>query len=592
MMTRTFCILSLILCFAVSAVAVPAKPGWHTFTQSDGSTLKVQAVGDAFNNAILTTDGLTVARGDDGDFYYISSITGLTAMRAHDVEHRSAAEQAFIKAQRASLAMQVKSYDMPGSAGRLRGVGSNAQASVPATGERPIPIILVEFQDKKFANTREQIIDAMLTGSESVGQYFRDQSNGLYQPVFDVHGIYTLSQDREYYGGHEGTTKDKGIGWLVTEACQLAAADGVSFKPYDTNNDYQCDVVIVIFAGVGEAQAAMSYPNAIWPCNWTLEAAQYYKRGGNGAFSPNPGDPYVDHFAVFNELHGSYDQGKTLDGIGTFVHEFGHCLGLPDMYDTGHNDNYGMGNWDVMCLGCYGNDGYLPVGYSAYEKAFMNWIEYIDPEPDTYYTLPVWNQKTQETDQAVRVVSDLNRNEYFIFENRKRVGWDRCLPGQGIMVTHITYSPSYWTNNKPNNEAIQLITLLPADNKLSKYTESGDLWPQNRHDAVTDESIPAAVLNMTPGGEIIGNAGMLGKPVTEMRINQDGTASFWYMKQVHHTGDVNHDNNVSIKDVTLLINYLLSNSSDVCTTCADVKQDAVVNIGDVTALINLLLTSE
>ena len=586
MMTKTLCVLSLVLCFAVSAVAVPAKPGWHTITQSDGSTLKLQTVGNAFNNAILTTDGLTVARGSDGDFYYTSSLTGLTAVRAHEADKRSAAEKAFVQAQYDALQMQVNPYKVP-----LRATGSNAQAAVPAQGERLIPIILVEFQDKKFNNTREAIIDAMLAGEVSVGQYFRDQSNGMYQPVFDVHGIYTLSQNRAYYGGHENTTKDKGIGWLVTEACQLAAADGVSFSPYDTNNDYYCDVVIVIFAGVGEAQASMNCPDAIWPCNWTLEAAKYYKRGGNGPFSPNQGGPYVNHFAVFNELHGSYENGKTIDGIGTFVHEFGHCLGLPDMYDTGNSDYYGMGNWDIMCQGCYANDGYSPVGYSAYEKAFMNWVEYIEPEPNTYYTLPVWNQKNVETDKAVRIVSGLNKNEYFIFENRKRVGWDRFLPGEGIMVTHITYSPSYWTNNKPNNEAIQLITLLPADNKLSKHTESGDLWPQFRHEALTDETTPATILNMTPGGEIIGNAGFLGKPVTEMKINQDGSASFWYMKKVHTQGDVNHDNQVNITDVTVLINYLLSGEG-ACTVCADVNGDESVSITDVTVLINKLLSGE
>ena len=181
---------------------------------------------------------------------------------------------------------------------------------------------------------------------------------------------------------------------------------------------------------------------------------------------------------MFNELHGSNDNGKSIDGIGTFVHEFGHCLGLPDLYDTGNNDNYGMGNWDVMCLGCYANDSYSPVGYSAYEKVFMGWVNYITPEPNTYYTLPAWNQKTRESDKAVCIVSDVNKNEYFIFENRQRTGWDRSLPGTGILVTHITYSPSYWTNNKPNNDKIQLVTLLPADNKLSKYSESGDTWPQ------------------------------------------------------------------------------------------------------------------
>ena len=542
-MKKKFFILSVLLCCAIVAVAIPAKPGWQTITQSDGTTLKVKTVGNAFNNALLTADGLTVDRGRDGDFYYTSSLTGLTAMRAHEAGQRTAAEKAFIQAQRGALQMQFQPYRLPANKGKLNAVGSNASADVPAMGERHIPIILVEFQDKKFNNTRERIIEAMLTGDESVGQYFHDQSNGMYHPVFDVYGIYCLSQDREYYGGHNGTTKDKGIGWLVTEACQLAADDGVSFQPYDTNGDRFCDVVIVIFAGVGEAQAKVYHPEAIWPCNWTLDAAKYYNRGGHGAFSPNPGEPYVNHFAVFNELYGSNDNGRTIDGIGTFVHEFGHCLGLPDLYDTAGNDNYGMGNWDVMCLGCYCNDGYTPVGYSAYEKVFMGWVDFIKPVANTYYTLTPWNQ-------------------------------------------------SQWTNNKPNNEKIQLVTILPADNKLSQYSESGDTWPYGSKRALTDESTPATVLYMNSYGEVTGNAGYLGKPVTEMTINRDGTASFWYMKETHNypLGDVNHSGSVTISDVTALINHLL-NKHDLacCTICADVKEDKVINISDVSALIDLLL---
>ncbi|MBQ7204728.1 MAG: M6 family metalloprotease domain-containing protein [Muribaculaceae bacterium] len=592
-MRKQLIILSMLLCHAIAALAVPAKPGWHTITQSDGTTLKIQAVGNAFNNALLTSDGLTVARGDDGDFYYVSSITGLTSVRAHDVNQRSAAEAAFVNAQRGNMVMKSNSYELPGKKGQLNAVGSNSSASVPAIGVRRIPIILVEFTDKKFTNTKEKIIESMLTGPTGVAQYYRDQSNGMYEPVFDVYGIYRLSQNREYYGGHSTNSKDKGIGWMVTEACKLAAADSVSFKPYDTNSDYYCDVVIVIYAGVSEAQASAYHPEAIWPCNWTLEAAEYYQRGGEGPFQPNPGDPYVNHFAVFNELHGSNDNGKTIDGIGTFCHEFGHCLGLPDLYDTSRNDHYGMGNWDLMCLGCYCDEGYTPVGFSAYEKVFMGWVDFIEPEPNTYYTLPVWNQKNKDTDKAVRVKSDLNRNEYFIFENRRRQGWDRYLPGQGIMVTHITYSPSYWTNNKPNNDDVQLVTLLPADNKLSNYSESGDLWPQGSKNEVTDTSTPATVLYMTPMGEITGHAGYLGKPVTEMVINSDGSASFWYIKSVHDydPGDVDHNGVIDIIDATQLINILLNGEGDYCTICADMNSDGKVDILDATVLINWLLGS-
>ena len=529
-MKKNLALLLMLLCCSIAAMAVPAKPGWHTIKQSDGTTLKVQAVGNAFNHALVTSDGLTVARGNDGDYYYTSSLTGLTTMRAHEVNDRTPAETAFLNAQRGSMTMPEKSHQIPGNKGSFKYVGgSNADADVPAMGSRRIPIILVEYKDKKFNNTRQGIIDAMLTGDESVGQYFRDQSNGLYEPEFDVYGIYTLSQNRSYYGSNSNGS-DKGLGAMVTEACQLAAADGVQFKPYDTNNDDFCDVVIVIYAGVGEAQASSTHPEAIWPCNWTLDAAAYYNCGGDGAFRPNNGEPYVNNFAVFNELYGSNDNGSTIDGIGTFAHEFGHCLGLPDFYDTGNDNHYGMGDWDIMCMGCYNNDGFTPPGYTAYEKVFMGWINYVKAQPGTYYTLPAFNLKQQSTDKAVCITSDLNENEYFVLEYRKRQGWDRYMPGEGIMITHITYNADRWRANTPNNQNIQLMTIVPADNTLSYYSENGDLWPRNNRTEFTDNSTPAAKLNMKADGSITGNAGYLGKPVTEMVINNDGTASFWFMK--------------------------------------------------------------
>ena len=512
-------------------MAMPAKPGWHTISQSDGTTLTVQTVGNAFNHAILTSDGLTVARGSDGDFYYVSSLAGMTTVRAHDENMRNAAEKAFVDAQRGNLTMTYKSYQnvQPKSGRELRAGGSNADADVPANGNRKVPIILVEFKDKKFNNTREQIIEAMLTGNKSVQQYFRDQSNGLYDPDFEVFGIYTLSQNRQYYGGNSGGN-DKALGSFVTEAVQLAAADGVSFKPFDTNSDNYCDVVIVIYAGVGEAQASYAHPEAIWPCNWNLNSASYYGMGGNGAFRPRTGDPYVNNFAVFNELHGSNDNSSTIDGIGTFCHEFGHCLGLPDFYDTNYGGHYGMGYWDIMDTGCYNDDTYTPVGYSAYEKVFMGWLDYVTPRPGTYYTLPVWNQKNAETDKALCITSDINPNEFFIIENRRKQGWDTYMEAQGLLITHVTYSASRWAENTPNNQNIQLMTIMPADNSLSTSSESGDTWPRNNKTEFTDNSTPAAKLNMTASGNITGNAGYLGKPVTEMVMNNDGTVSFWYMK--------------------------------------------------------------
>ena len=530
MAKRISTLLIVLACCVLAVVAKPAKPGWIKVTQSDGTILMVQPVGNAFNHAILTTDGLTVDRGSDGDFYYTSSLTGLTAVRAHNVDQRTAVETAFIGAQRDNLTMQTKSFKSQRGKGQLAVGGSNADSDVPAMGERRIPIILVEYKDKKFSNTREDIIEAMLTGDESVGQYFRDQSNGKYQPVFDVYGIYTLSQNRAYYGGNNSSGSDKNLGAMVTEACQLASADGVSFSPYDTNDDNYCDVVIVIYAGVGEADATTTYPESVWPCHWDLSSAAYYGMGGTGAFRPASGDPLVNGFAVFNELYNGNDTGTTIDGIGTFVHEFGHCLGLPDLYDTGNGNHYGMGYWDVMCMGLFNNGGFTPVGYSAYEKVFMGWVDYITPQPGNYYTLPIWNQKNENTDKALCIKSDINQNEYFVVENRRKVGWDRYIPCEGLMITHVTYDANRWRANTPNNQDIQLMTLMNADNSWAYDSESTDLWPQASKTEFTDNSTPAAKLNMRSNGTISGNAGYLGKPLTEMVINEDGTASFWYMK--------------------------------------------------------------
>ena len=144
--------------------------------------------------------------------------------------------------------------------------------------------------------------------------------------------------------------------------------------------------------------------------------------------------------------------------------------------------------------------------------------------------MPEFNQKNDATDKALSIVSDLNENEYFIVENRRKQGWDRYVPGEGIMITHVTYKQDRWLDNTPNNENIQLMTMMNADNTWSHDNEGTDLWPQGNKKEFTDSSIPAAILNMKSNGAITGTAGYLGKPVTEMVINQDGTANFWYMK--------------------------------------------------------------
>ena len=513
------------------AYAVPAKRGFTTIVQSDGTKLQIQAFGDEFHHNVVTSDMLTVAQGADGDFYYVTP-SGLSKVRAHEPGARTADETKFVTTNKEQLSISAH-YEAAQLHGKLR-ARQNAPmraTQVPNNGTPRVPIILVQYSDKSMSNTKAQFESHYKTDAKSVYQYFVDQSNGKYTPQFDIYGIYTLPSSRATYGGNDSNGDDKGVALMVGDAITKAGND-IDWSLYDNNGDGEADVCIVVYAGVGEAQAYGIVPNAVWPCQWSLSNANYY---GDGPGSMTRNGVTIDKFAVFNETVGSNDNGTTMDGIGTFCHEFSHCLGLPDFYETTYRYGYyGMGAWSLMDSGCYNGltiDGDTPIGYSAYEKNFMGWIDYITPQENTYYTLPVFNSKNIENDQALKITA-LNANEYWVLENRQKQGWDQCIDDEGVMISHFTYDANRWSANTVNNQSVQLATIIPADNSLSKSSNDADLYGESNHSFTTTSS-PAMKANMSAGGSIsstTGGAGSVNKPVTEITLNGDGTASLWYIK--------------------------------------------------------------
>ena len=523
----TFLMISVV---AVStALAIPAKRTPVTITQSDGTKVIVTMRGDEWHHSFVTSDGKPVSLEADGNLYYRTA-SGVSAVMAHEVSDRSAAETSFINSNASEMTFSaIASKSSRAKAGKAyaarRKVGST---QVPTTGSPRVPIILVQYSDKKMSNTKATFVSQYTSGSTSAYQYFSDQSNGKYTPQFDVYGIYTLSKTRATYGGNDSNGDDKGVGLMVYDAIAAAGSD-IDWSQYDNDGDGEADVCIVVYAGVGEAQAT-SVTNAVWPCQWSLSDASRYESGVN---TVTRNSTKIDRFAVFNEVNGSSDSSTKIDGVGTFCHEFSHCLGLPDFYETTYeNGYYGIGSWSLMDYGSYNNDGYTPIGYSGYEKNFMGWVDLVTPVQGTQYTLPVWNQKSENTDVAVKVTSPLNSNEYYVLENRAQQGWDAYIPDEGMMVTHVTYVASRWSANSVNDEAIQLFTIIPADGKADENNETKDLYGETNH-ALTDETSPAATLNMLSSGSLAsstGGAGNMGQPLTEININSDKSVSFWYMK--------------------------------------------------------------
>lgn len=501
------------------ANAVPAKPGLRTVTQADGSTIKVRLAGDEWHHSLLTEDNLTIEQAADGNYYYRTN-AGVSKVQAHDAGSRSASEMSYVMANMTDLTL-ASQFTAAKKARKAKAEAARKASQVPQTGSPKIPVILVNYSDVKFKSSlgdpltvwRNQISAA---NKVSVFQYFKDQSFGQYTPQFDVYGPVNLANNRATYGGNDSSGNDKGVGQMVAEACTGANGD-IDFSQYDNDGDGVCDVVIVLYAGVGEASSSVS--NSVWPCQWDLYSSDY---GSNLTLDGTT----VSKFAVFNELNGS--DTSQADGIGTMCHEFSHCIDLPDWYDVNYAGHFGMGNWSLLDGGCYNNDGYTPCAYTAYEREFMGWYSIDTPQPGTTYTLDPITATDQS--KAYKVVNDANSNEYYILENIQQTGWNEYAPNTGLLVTHVYYNASAWSNNSVNTTNTRRMTIIPADNSLKMNYSQGyyfaddddqinDLYPYGALDSLTNASVPAAAT-------YVGN--YMNKPIKN--ITKNGTqVSFSFM---------------------------------------------------------------
>ena len=566
-MKRTILAIVLVITAWNLMMAVPAKPVPFTHTQSDGSTVTLVMRGGEFNHSLMTMDGLTVAQVANDDYCYTANGQQSNIV-AHNEGQRGIEELAFITAYRDQMTLAAQPNRMP------RREEGNDNPQVPTTGSPRIPIILVNYTDVHFIDsdplaTFQNQFNEM---DRSCLQYFVSQSRGQFTPQFDILGPVQLANDRAFYGDNVGGY-DAQLGTMIYEAC--LGVPEVDFSNYDNDGDGFVDVVVVLYAGVGEAQAWRTVPESVWPCQWDMQECYDWGYSTTGPFQLN--GVTIDKFAVFNELEGNSNLSTTIDGVGTFCHEFSHCLGLPDFYPTNGAYLYGMSVWSLMDHGCYLDNGNTPCGYTSYERHFMGWMDLIDPVENTRYTLAPLNTDEGE---AVKVTNDANPDEYYLLEYRTKTDWDVFLPGEGILILHVDYNKNSWDNNTPNNyKSHQRMTIIPADNQLSSNTNSTDVWPQEGQDSLTNYSTPAAT---------VFTGDYMNKPITEMTVDQEKRlAAFWYMKVAEHLpGDVNWDGEVTVADINMVIASLLTGDEN---PSMDVNGDGEVTVADVNAIIAVIL---
>lgn len=316
-------------------------------------------------------------------------------------------------------------------------------------------ILLVDTDDRPFYTPdANHEYDMMLNGENYTGlgcegsarEFLIDNSGGQFRPQFIVAGPLRLSKSMGYYGGKpaEGEGNDGDVGKLVMEACRLADEQyDIDFSELDYNNDGKVDNVYIFYSGPNDTSIPTPWPHASGVA-------------GGGLVIDGK---LIDSYAISQEMASENIRG----GYTTFLHEFGHTLGLPDDY-SGR-----LGMFSIYCNGTF-DGGIIPVNFNAAERLILGWLDYEVIDHDGEYTLePLAKNKAL-------MLKTNNPDEYFLFSNRNNsrdtTPWDSHFEFGGMLVWHIDRS-----QNK--------VTLTGNDGSVQNFTALG-MWHNNSPNAAAD----------------------------------------------------------------------------------------------------------
>ena len=519
-MKKLYLMLSMLFAFGTAANAVPAKKLQKVITLANGTQVLVELRGDEYLSWWEGTDGTA----------YRTTATDENVFEAFDLEAQkpaAAARRARTEQGRVARLARVKN-SLKGADDKMRGLGGD---HITYKGVKKGLVVLVDFKNKKFADGHDlEYYKNVINGKDftdeeegyvgSVRDYFLAQSNGQFELDFDVVGPVTMSKNYGYYGYDSSYQKDEKVYEMIKEASD-AIQDQVNLKDYDWDGDGEADQVFFLYAGLGQASGGSA--STIWPHESEL---RYWPCG---VLSYSTGK--INTYACANELQPE-TQGSSRyisAGIGTICHEFSHCLGFADMYDTSGGGGYGMSVFDVMDQGSYNGNGFVPCNYTAFERIYAGWVEPIELDvPATVKDM----KSVSDYGRPFIMYNYKNTNEYFLMENRQNTGWDEGLYGSnGLLIVHVNYVPSRWINNSVNSskEKIQCCTVVNADGSReisNTLSLQGDLYPYEEkgvtmNDEFTDESEPAAKLYNKNSD----NSYALGIPITQIKRSK-GSVSF------------------------------------------------------------------
>ena len=549
------------LCAAMT-FAIPAKKSWKVVSQGDGTTIRVSQAGDEHLHYYITEDNVPLYKAADNRYCYLTIENGKlhnSGVLAHESAARSAKELQVMNTihDLAPIARQMvaKKRSAAKRCGRPDRLPSKDDISV-FKGSKKALVILAAFSDKSFSKGDDAIVkfyDEVLNqegysqngAAGSVHDYFNDMSRGEFDLTFDIVGPVKVSKSATYYGGPSPIMGGADhIGEFITEAIKKADEKcDIDWKKYDWDDDGEVEQVFVLYAGYGQATGGPT--GTIWPNAWTLDEA-LQNSDGNGGFSID--GVFINQYACSNELY--LDSGTVPMGLGVFCHEFSHCMGLPDMYDTNYGSTPTMGDWDLLAGGSYNGPqgiGWCPAGWTSYERAYAGWLELTELKAGDI--IKGMTSLEDADGKAYVIYNDNHKDEYYLLENHKGMGWDRYTPENGLLIIHVDYDKDlfdnnivnskgeftpaegydrYFTNDHPRMAPFSRVRSIQNDTYFYTYPMDA---PRGVVDSLTDTSKPAADLY----NALADGSKLMGKPVYNIEKDDDGNISFTFMTKEKET---------------------------------------------------------
>jgi immune inhibitor A len=327
-----------------------------------------------------------------------------------------------------------------------------AKSTLDVVGVGVMAVVLIDFPDRPADTTMhpnseyDHIIFSTGTyPTGSMNDFFIENSYDLFSLDGDVIGWTRTSYPYSHYDDNNYGLSYGG-GMVAGDAAQLTDdvvdyslydSDGPDGVPNSGDDDGYVDAFTVIHSGLGAEETGSVHD--IWSHAGYISYTTNDPRLGGGFIQ-------IDRYTIQPEERLNADGDTLITGISVICHEYGHVLGLPDLYD-GSRYTWGIGYWGLMGYGAWGAGGNTPESPAhlcAWSKMELGWV---DPVNVTGNLSNIDFPPIENEPVVYKIWRDGNpQNQYFLLENRQQIGFDTPAPGHGLLIWHINYDNYPWHN--------------------------------------------------------------------------------------------------------------------------------------------------